>query len=183
MPADNYFIADQNAPYFLTFTVVEWIDVFTRKEFKLEIVNSLNYCVENKGLEIYAWCLMSNHLHLVCRAKEGYQLSGIIRDFKKHTAKTIVKKIETEPESRRDWMLYQFKFAGKFDKRISTYKFWQETNHAVILENTGLIEQRIYYTHENPVRSMIVFRAEDYLFSSAGDYSGEKGLVKVQTEF
>ena len=102
MSADNYFINDQNALYFLTFTVIDWVDVFTRKEYKLTITDSLNYCVENKGLTIYAWCLMSNHLHLVCRAKENFKISEVIRDFKKFTSKSILKLIQEIPESRRD---------------------------------------------------------------------------------
>jgi len=82
MSADNYFITDQNAVYSLTFTVTDWVDIFTRKEHKIEIVNSLNYCIQNKGLTVFAWCLMSNHVHLVCRAEEGFKISEIIRDFK-----------------------------------------------------------------------------------------------------
>lgn len=118
MSADNYFISDQNAVYFLTFTVTDWIDIFTRKEYKFEIVDSLNFCVENKGLTIFSWCLMSNHIHLVCRANEGFRLSDIIRDFKKFTSKAIVKLIGEIPESRKEWMLYRFEFAGKFANRI-----------------------------------------------------------------
>ena len=182
MPADNYFIEDQNAIYFLTFTVTDWIDVFTRKEFKISITDSLNYCIKNKGLIIYSWCLMSNHLHLVCQAKEGFRISDIIRDFKKFTAKEILKMIEEEPESRREWMLYRFEFAGKFDNRIKKYKFWQETNHAVLLDSNEMIEQRINYIHENPVRALIVANAHEYLFSSAVDYAGERGYVDVQIE-
>jgi len=119
MTSDNWFINDQNAVYFLTFTIVDWVDVFTRKEYKNVITDSLNYCVENKGLEVFSWCLMSNHLHLVCRTTENFSISDTIRDFKKFTAKTILEKIETEPESRRDWMLHRFEFAGKFDKRVT----------------------------------------------------------------
>ena len=182
MPADNYIIKNQNAVYFLTFTVTDWVDVFTRKEYKIEIVNSLNFCIENKGLIIYAWCLMSNHLHLVCQAKEGFSISNIIRDFKKFTSKAIVKLIQEIPESRRDWLLYRFEYAGKYDNRIKKYKFWQETNHAVLLDNSEMIDQRISYIHENPVRALIVARAHEYLFSSAGDYASEKGYVDVQLE-
>ena len=182
MSADNYYISDQNAVYFLTFTVIDWIDIFTRKDYKEEVVNSLNYCIENKGLTVYAWCLMSNHLHLVCRAEEGFQLSAIIRDFKKFTSKSIVKLINEIPESRKEWLLYRFEWAGKFDNRIKKYKFWQETNHAILLENEHMIDQRINYTHDNPVRALIVSKSQDYLFSSACDYAGEKGFVKVQIE-
>lgn len=182
MSADNYFITDQNAVYFLTFTVTDWIDIFTRKEYKFEIVNSLNYCIRNKGLTVYAWCLMSNHLHLVCAANSGFKLSDIIRDFKKFTSKSILKLIDEIPESRKDWLLYRFEFAGKFDNRIKKYKFWQETNHAILLDNNTMLEQRINYIHENPVRTLIVAEPQEYLFSSARDYSGEKGYVDVQIE-
>jgi putative transposase len=179
MSADNYFINDQNAVYYLTFTITDWVDVFTRKEYKAVVADSLNYCIGHKGFKVFAWCLMSNHLHLVCRAVEGYRISDIIRDFKKYTAKTILDKIISEPESRRDWMLYRFEFAGKFDNRIKKYRFWQDTNHAIQLDNNEMIEQRINYTHDNPVRAMITGRQENYLYSSARDYSGEKGLVNV----
>ena len=179
MPADNYFIADQNASYFLTFTVVDWLDVFTRKEYKVVITDSLNYCIKHKGLTVFAWCLMSSHLHLVCRAKEGSSISAIIRDFKKFTSKEIVKMVQEIPESRRDCLLYHFESAGRFDNRIQHYKFWQETNHAVLLDTSEKIDQRINYTHENPVKTMIVANPHDYLFSSAVDYSGGKGLVEI----
>ncbi len=182
MSADNYFIEDQNAVYSLTFTVTDWVDIFTRKEYKFEIVNSLNYCIENKGLIVYAWCLMTNHLHLVCQAKEGFGISAIIRDFKKFTSKAIVNSVKEIPESRREWLLYRFEFAGKFDNRIKKYKFWQETNHAVLLDNNEMVDQRINYIHENPVRALIVANAHEYLFSSAVDYAGGKGYVNVQIE-
>jgi len=182
MPADNYYIDDQNATYFLTFTVVDWLDVFTRKEYKIIIVDSLNYCIKNKGLTVFAWCLMSNHLHLVCRADEGYNISGIIRDFKKYTSKAIANMMSEIPENRKDWMLHRFELAGKFDNRIKKYKFWQETNHAVLLDNVEKIDQRINYIHKNPVRALIVANPHEYLFSSAVDYSGEKGFVDVQVQ-
>jgi len=121
-------------------------------------------------------------LRLVCQAREGFGISEIIRYFKKFTSKAIVKIIQEIPESRKDWLLYRFEFAGKFDNRIKNYKFWQETNHAVLLDTNEMIEQRINYTHENPVRALIVGEAHEYLFSSARDYAGERGYVEVQTE-
>jgi putative transposase len=179
MSGDRYLISDQLAIYFVTFTVVGWIDVFTRKEYKIEIVDSLNYCIENKGLKVYAWCLMSNHIHLIVQAKEGHRISDIIRDFKKFTAKRILQLIETEPESRRDWMLNQFEYAGRKLKRISKYKFWKDDNHAIELES-HMMNNRLNYIHQNPVEAMIVEEPEHYLFSSAIDYSGLKGLVRVE---
>ncbi|WP_258099123.1 REP-associated tyrosine transposase [Marinoscillum pacificum] len=179
MSGDRYLISDQNALYFLTFTVVGWIDVFTRKEYKLDIVDSLNYCIQSKGLTIYSWCLMSNHLHLIVRANEGFRLSDIIRDLKKFTAKRIIDRIENELESRREWMLNQFRFAGRNLKRITNFKFWKDDNHVIEL-TSGMIDGRLDYIHQNPVKAMIVEEPEHYLFSSARDYSGVKGLVKIE---
>jgi putative transposase len=178
MSAESYYIKDQQATYFLTFTVQAWVDVFTRSTNRMDIVNSLNYCVEEKGLHIYAWCLMSDHLHLVCRADEN--LSTIIRDFKKFTTKKIINRIQTEPESRRDWMLHQFKYAAKLDKRIKNFSLWQPTSHPIVCDETEILEQKIDYTHQNPVRRGMVANAGDYLFSSARDCAGEKSFVKIE---
>jgi putative transposase len=79
----------------------------------------------------------------------------------------------------RAGLLYQLEFAGEYDNRIKKYKSWQETTHAVLPDDNKLYDQRINYTHENPVGTQIVFHAEDYLWSSARDYSGEKGYVNI----
>lgn len=90
MPSEQYFIRNENEVYFITSTIVEWVDVFTRPVYKQIIVDSLQYCQESKGLDVYAWVLMSNHLHAIVSAREGYQLSDILRDFKKYTSKRII---------------------------------------------------------------------------------------------
>lgn len=93
-----YTISDQNKPYFITTTVVDWIDVFTRQNYRDIIIDSLKYNIENKGLIVYAYVIMSNHLHIIIQAKNS-NLSDILRDFKKHTAKAILNAIQQEPES------------------------------------------------------------------------------------
>ncbi|UBM62404.1 transposase [Candidatus Sulfidibacterium hydrothermale] len=182
MSGDQYIISDQNGLYFLTFTVIDWVDVFSRKEYKIVLTESMNYCVNKKGLIIYAWVIMSNHVHVIWQAKEGFRLSDIIRDFKKFTAKKILHLIETEPESRKIWMLRKFEFAGKRIKRNTKYKFWKDSSHAILLESNQItmINQKLNYIHDNPVRAMIVNYPEDYIFSSARDYGGEKGFVNIE---
>ncbi len=94
--------------YFITITVVDWIDVFTRLSQKKVIIAALRYCQQNKGLEIYAYVIMSSHIHLLCKGTDGFILSDIIRDFKKFTSKKIIQTIRDEPESRREWLLDSF---------------------------------------------------------------------------
>ncbi len=181
MSGDKYIINQQNGMYFLTFTVIDWVDVFTRKEYKLELVDSMNYCIKNKGLIVYGWVIMSNHMHVIWKAGDGFQISAIIRDFKKFTAKRIIRMIKEGPESRKVWMLKKFEFAGKKLKRITKYKFWKDSNHAIQLEDfdTVMKEQKLDYIHDNPVNAMLVKSPEDYLFSSAIDYAERKGLVAI----
>ena len=180
MSGDRYVIEDQHGIHFLTFTVVEWVDVFTRKEYKEIITEALNYCIREKGLQCYAWVLMSNHMHLLASAISPNRLSDFIRDFKKFTSKKIVKVIQEVPESRRDWLLHKFEFAAHNTGRAENYKLWQDSNHPIYLDGDGSrFGQRVNYIHQNPVRQMIVAKPEDYLYSSACDYAGVAGLVKV----
>jgi REP element-mobilizing transposase RayT len=179
MAGDKYRIADQNGIYFTTSTIVDWIDVFTRISYKEIIVQSLNYCVEMKGLEIYAWVLMSNHLHMVCRAREGYKLSEILRDFKKFTSKQIIEEIKKSNESRAEWFLDKFSFEARKTGRAENYKVWQDANHAIEISGYIHVEGKIEYIHLNPVRAGWVNEEADYVYSSARDYADGKGLVKV----
>lgn len=165
--------------YFLTPTVVDWVDVFTRPVYKHIIIEALRFCQQEKGLDLYAWVIMSNHLHLIASAKEGYHLSNILRDFKKFTSKKIVEAIATEAESRQRWMLYRFEYNGKYDSRITHSKFWQEGNEAIELLTADFAKQKLDYLHNNPVRAEIVQFPEHYIYSSAIDYAGGKGLLDV----
>ena len=165
--------------YFLTITIVDWVDVFTRPVYKNIIINSLQYCQKEKGLQIYAWVLMTNHLHLLASAKEGYNLSDILRDFKKFTSKKIVDTICNETESRKQWMLYRFNYHGFWHPKTQQFKFWQDGNEAKEIYTNDFLLQKLHYIHDNPVRAHIVEYPEEYLYSSARDYIGKKGLIEV----
>jgi REP element-mobilizing transposase RayT len=96
-------IINQNGLHYLTLTTVGWVDVFTRVDYRDVLIESLNYCQKHKGLVINAYVIMSNHVHLICYAKEGYRLSDILRDFKTFTSKTITKDIiQNTTESRSE---------------------------------------------------------------------------------
>jgi REP element-mobilizing transposase RayT len=158
--------------YFITITTVGWVDVFTRLNQKYNILDSLKYCQQNKGLEIYAYCIMSSHIHLFCKATNGFLLSDVIRDFKKFTSKKMVQTIIDEPESRREWLLDYFQKAGAPLKREQKYKVWQDGYHAEHIYSNLFIKQKVEYIHNNPVKDKIVTLPEDYYFSSARNYAG-----------
>lgn len=152
--------------------------MFTRRRYKNILVDSFNYCIHQKGLQVHAWCIMSNHVHCILSAKDE-NLSDIIRDFKTHTSKAFIKSIEEEPESRKEWMLYQFKKAAGKHLRNATYQVWTHENHAVELTTNEMMETRLNYIHQNAIEAGYVERAEDYIYSSAIDYSEGKGMVAI----
>lgn len=166
--------------YFITTTVVDWVDIFTRPRYKHIILDSLSYCQQKKGLKLYAWVLMSNHFHAIVSAGGEQAVSDIVRDFKKFTSKQIVKELEADlQESRREWILDRFRFAGANDKKITNYRVWQDGYHSESIYSYEFYRQKLNYIHDNPVRQEIVAHQEDYFYSSAVDYAGGKGLLDV----
>ena len=185
MSDSGYKIIDQQGLYFITFSVIEWVDVFSRAIYADVVVDSLNFCSRNKGLAVHSWVLMPNHFHAIFSAKDGFELSPIIRDFKRHTAKRILNEILIDnAESRKSWMLWLFKSAGTSNSRNEEFQFWQQDNHPVSLSNSVMIHQRLKYIHENPVRSGLVWENWHYRYSSAIDYENDqKGLVDIEFLF
>ncbi|WP_211710311.1 transposase [Mucilaginibacter xinganensis] len=130
-------------------------------------MNNLEYCRKNKGIKVYAYCIMSSHIHLVV-ANDESNLPAIIRDLKSYTAKRIIQMITDNPtESRREWMLHLFKYFAKFHNQNSEYQFWQKTNHPIELYSNGVFDQKVDYIYRNPVESMTVNDESAYVYSSA----------------
>lgn len=165
--------------YFTTSTIVQWIDLFTRKELQEVVIDSLNYCQQEKGLIIFAWSLMPSHLHLIAAAKGKNSLSDIMRDFKKHTSKKLVKTIEEINESRSSWLMSAFEFAGRPDRKIKDFKVWQDGFHPEELITNRFIDQKLDYVHNNAVVAGFVNEPHHYALSSAIDYAGGKGIVDI----
>ena len=178
--SECYKIYDQDGQYFITFAVQGWVDVFTRRIYKDILVDSIRYCQSHKGLVVYGWCLMTNHLHMMIGRSGAYKMEDIIRDFKKYTSVQVVKAIESnQRESRREWMLEIFLRAGKESGKHEKYKFWQSEYHPIELFYNAMIDQKLDYIHNNPVRDGIVEIPEEYMYSSARNYAEKQGLVDV----
>ena len=168
--------ANTDYSYFITLTVVGWIDIFTRKCYCDVVIDSWKYCMEQKGLEIFAYVIMPSHIHMVARSLNG-DLNKILRDSKSFTSKKILGLIEQMPgESRREWLLYMFKYFAKYQKQNETYSFWQKTNHPIELDYPGIINQKMEYIHNNPVEAGYVTNPQSWYYSSACTVSPLKVL-------
>jgi REP element-mobilizing transposase RayT len=175
---NGYQIKDQSAAYYLTFQVVFWIDVFAYSKYRDIIIDSLQFCQKDKGLEIFAWAIMSNHIHLLARSSKD-DLSGTIRDFKKYTCKATIEMIETSGDTRKEWMLRLFKHAAKRQNKDGQYQVWTHENHAMEVYGNSFIQSKVDYIHHNPLRAGIVIRPEDYKYSSAANYADQEGLLDI----
>jgi REP element-mobilizing transposase RayT len=169
----EYLKIEEGKPYFITYTLVDWIDLFTRECYVNILVDSIRYCQQQKGLEVYAYVIMPSHVHMIARC-EG-KLSNILRDMKEHTSKMIIRELLENPqESRREWLLEKFTISEQNQKR--QYRVWQAGNHPEELYSDRFIDQKEKYIHMNPVEVGIVSRPEHYRLSSASDESPIKVL-------
>ena len=179
--SSTYKFANPEGLFFISFATVGWIDVFTRRIYKDILIDSLDFCQKNKGLRLFSYVIMTNHLHLIAKAQDGYELSWIIRDLKKFTSKQIIKAIEeNQQESRKEWMLNIFKRAGEYNSNNKYFQFWQQDNHPLELYTNEVIDQKMDYIHNNPVEYGYVGNPEDYLFSSARNYAGLDNMMEIE---
>ena len=178
--SSKYKFRDQSRLYFVTLTAVYWLDVFIRNDYKDIILESLKYCQQRKGLEIYSWCIMTSHMHMIIGTSGG-KMEDILRDFKSFTSGRMKEAIlNNNQESRKEWLIWMMERAGSKNKHNRGYKFWQEGNHPVELSDNLIMDQKLEYIHLNPVQSGFVDVPENYLYSSARDYAGQKGLIDIK---
>lgn len=166
--------------FFVTFTTVEWVDVFTRLSNIAIVIDSLKFCQKEKGLVIHAWSIMTNHIHLIISRNGKDDLAGIVRDFKKFTSTRIIQSIQEEPESRRNWMLWIFSTAGERNPNNKNFQLWQQQSHPEELITNKFTDQKLEYIHNNILKTGMVEKPEDYMYSSARDYCGMKGLLEIE---
>lgn len=172
-------IANPDGVFFTTFIIVDWVDVFTRQCYRDVLIENLNFYHQQRGLRIYGYVVMTNHMHILLQQPEG-NLSATIRDFKKMTARTIADMVTAEPESRRkDWLLHRFEWNAGKRANTANHQVWIHGSSTEVIWSRPVFEQKLYYTHMNPVRAGWVSRPEDWRYSSAADQVAVTPLVPL----
>jgi len=163
MPTLRVAQENENRMHFVTLTVIEWIDIFTKPEYFKVIIDSLKYCRKNKGLLLYEYTIMSNHLHLIVRAKEGHRLSQIISDFKKHTTREIIKLLEKD---NRKYILNLIR--NSYSKKEGyDNQIWQRENYPEVIFSEKFFVEKLNYIYKNSVKKEYVDKPEDWVYCSA----------------
>lgn len=175
----KYKFHNSTAAYFVSFATVYWIDVFTREPYFKIIADSLTYCRKAKGMELFAYCIMPSHLHLLFRSTNE-DPGGLLRDFKGFTSKQMIRTISGNPqESRKEWLLWMFRKAGEKNSNVKEYQFWQQHNQPLELWSAPVIKQKLTYIHNNPVKAGFVKEAWEWKYSSARNYAEMEAAIGI----
>jgi len=176
----NYQFNNPEGWYFVSFATVFWLSVFTRRIYKDCIVKHLKFCIEEKGMILGAWIIMSNHIHLIFSAK-GNNPQRLLQSFKSATAKELITLVRSNvQESKKERYIWLMKLAAERNTTTNNkIQFWQHHNKPIELWSNKAIQTNLDYLHNNPVNSGEVAEPHHYLYSSAIDYSGGKGMLNV----
>ena len=175
----KYKFNNPSAAYFVSFAVVNWVDVFTCETYFKVITDSLDFCRKQKGMALFAYCIMPNHVHLLFR-DTNENPGGLLRDFKGFTSKKMIASIKEHPDDdRRERMLGIFKRAGEKNSNVKEYQFWQQNNQPIELWSTKFIKQKFSYIHNNPVKAGLVNEPWEWKYSSARNYTELDAVIEI----
>jgi putative transposase len=146
-------------PQFFTATNLEWKMLLKPDKYKDIVIDSLRFLVEAKRIRLYAFVIMSNHLHLIWQMQADVQPANVQRDFLKFTGQQI----KTDLVRYHPAILAQFRVNAK-DR---TYQFWERNALSVDLWTEKVFRQKLVYIHMNPVKAGICLLPQDYKYSSA----------------
>jgi len=175
MGRSRYIITEVDKPHFMTCTVMEWLPVFTRSEVVQILLDCWQYQRSHKGLKLYGYVILENHLHFVAQAPN---LDKCVQEFKSFTARQIIDHLK---EQHIDKILTRLRFAKRAHKTDREYQFWQEGVHAEMVFSDAILREKLNYIHLNPVKRGYIDRAEHWRYSSARNYEGQAGLIEIDS--
>ncbi|MBS1492113.1 MAG: transposase [Bacteroidetes bacterium] len=171
----TYKVHNPDAVYFITSTIVNWIDVFASEKYFNILIDAVNFYIKNQNLTVYSYVIMKNHFHLICKSDN---LTETIRLIKSYTAKKIISELNKDGEEE---LLAHFAENKKNYKIGRTYQIWQEGFHPQEMINNDVMKQKIEYIHSNPVNENYCKYPQDWKYSSAGFYeTGIHSLIPIE---
>ncbi len=173
MARNRYRIFENEQPYFLSCTVVNWLPIFSSRPIAQIVLDSFKFLQEQDRLNVYAYIILENHLHCIASSEN---LSKEIGDFKSFTARTIIDFFE---ERNAGHILKQLEFYKLKGKKDRDHQVWQEGSHPQLIQSHEMLNQKIEYIHNNPVKRGYVDDPLHWRYSSARNYAGQEGLLDV----
>jgi putative transposase len=149
-------------PQFYTATILEWKHLLKSDKHKQVINSSLQHLVRKKRITLYAFVIMSNHIHLIWQALAGDTPDKIQLSFMKFTAQQI----KFDLIKNHPLVLEKFKVNAK-DRE---HQFWERNPLGIDLYTHDVFMQKLEYIHWNPVKAGLCNFPEEYFYSSAKFY-------------
>lgn len=165
----------EDVPQFYTASIIKGKFLLNSDKHKLILIESVQYLVKENRVIIYGYVIMDNHIHIVWKPTKLYSLKHTQLSFMKFTAQ----RLKRELQNNNSIYLDDFYVEAKDQK----YQFWKRNPLCVDLLNEKIIEQKLNYIHQNPVKAQICNNPEDYRFSSARFYSELGDEFNILTDF
>ncbi|PJA27057.1 MAG: hypothetical protein CO189_08165 [candidate division Zixibacteria bacterium CG_4_9_14_3_um_filter_46_8] len=170
-------IDDSYYPLFVTTGIVDRLRVFTDDTINSESLKSIEFARNKYDITLYAYVLMPSHIHMLCCSEEMGGVSRFMNSWKSWMAKRIMEYYQSDPG-----IFHKFKDAVmRFDlESKQNCKVWSSRFDDVAIRNEEMLNQKLNYIHENPVRAGLARNTIEYRYSSAGFYEhGESGIIKL----
>lgn len=162
--------------YFMTLTVIDWLDIFTSYQYFDLLIKVLKFYQRELNLRIFGYVLMTNYLHILAQCQD---MIVFVKDFKSFTTREIKKLLE---EDNRKYILAVIRFSHS-KKRGKDFQIWDSKKWPKLVESEDYFDQKLNYVHENPVVKGYVGKEEDWLYSSARNYyNDDHSIIEVDTE-
>ena len=174
MGRTRYKIYEPTHPHFVTCTVLHWIPIFTRQQSVQILIDCIKFLQDKDALKVYAYVILENHMHMVVSSND---LHKTMQSFKHFTAKQILNMLKKENVKT---ILDQLSFYKKANHKEKTYQVWEEGYQPKLIQNDDMMKIKIDYIHQNPVKRGYVDEAKHWRYSSARDYEGVDGLLKIE---
>jgi putative transposase len=167
--------------FFVTTTVVHFGKIFALGEQYYRILlDSLKFELNQHRATLIAYVFMPSHIHLVIAMPVNEHISDLMRDFKKFTSTAIRKELEDNGE--QVWLDRLRRNA--VGRKNQVFKLWMDRFDDLVIDNDDTLRRKINYIHENPLRSGLVERVEDWKYSSARNYlMNDHSIIRVSTEW
>jgi len=177
MSRTRYRIFENEYPYFLTNTIVAWLPIFSHPPLVEIVLDSWRFLQRERGVDNFGYVILENHLHWIAAAED---LTEQLRRFKSYTARQILDALEKRGNATLLQELSFFKLRHKTDQ---IHQLWQEGSHPQQIRNDSMMLQKLEYMHNNPLRRRYVDDPCHWRYSSARNYTGQKGLIEVITDW
>ncbi len=160
--------------YYITGTVTEWLPLLSRDDIRRAVVDEIKVALTRYKATIAAYVIMPDHLHLLVWLPSDAVLHRFLKCWRGRAAKRMIDLLARQQDTEVLRVLSRHANGG------CTFAAWKEQPRSLPIYRWPKVDEKMAYTHANPVRRGLVETPDQWRFSSYRFYeSGEPGLLPV----